>query len=240
MKNQKTASQCWTGFQPEASSCWPSPTVKLGQVLVAARRRLGRLGVPDPTATAWAEDGGCTGQGRGDWNAPWRLGNDEGKQWQCAATFDGGRQALAASNGGGRVHQHEGVAEKVRHTTKWRKDGRGRCSPGRRSRQRCSFKIPVRRWHSGQLERTRGKGGWESARGAVGKEKGEVGKRVGGDGRHPFHRGAAKVGDGRWRMPRGANAEGGGWRPWGQLAAGSGLTAAESGGGRHVHDQHRK
>jgi hypothetical protein len=39
--------------------------------------------------------------------------------------FDDDRQTLAAGDSGGRVLQHEWVAEKVRHMAKQRKDDRG-------------------------------------------------------------------------------------------------------------------
>jgi hypothetical protein len=44
MKNRKTAAQCWARFQPEASACWPSPTVKVARADLAALPRRERTG----------------------------------------------------------------------------------------------------------------------------------------------------------------------------------------------------
>jgi hypothetical protein len=63
--------------------------------------------VPAPTAMARATDGGCAGQGHGGGNAPWQLGDDEGKQLRCAVALDGGRMAPAADDIFGEALQHE-------------------------------------------------------------------------------------------------------------------------------------
>jgi hypothetical protein len=57
-----------------------------------------------PAATARAVDGGCVGQGHGRGAAPWRSGDDEGKQRRCAVAFDGSRQALELYYDQGDMH----------------------------------------------------------------------------------------------------------------------------------------
>jgi hypothetical protein len=56
------------------------------------------LGAPALAATSQAADGGCAGQGHDSGNAPWRPGDDKGKQRWCVASFHGGRQAPTAGD----------------------------------------------------------------------------------------------------------------------------------------------
>jgi hypothetical protein len=133
---------------------------------------------------------------------------------------DGGRQCLMTASGLGWVETSSGRSCSMRPM----RGGEGKVhSMGggseawlteRGSRRWRRLQIRRRRRCSGQPERTRGRGGWDGARGMRGKEKSRGGIGVTTTAWHPFNRAGAgsRAGGYQCWAPHGRRRSGGAWR----------------------------